>query len=156
MPAIEQWLVCLGDERVRRSVSSNGVIAMAGKKASAESGKAEVEAYLARVPEPARTTLEKIRAMIRAAAPAEATEAMGYGIPSFRYKGALVAYAAFKEHCSFFPMGSSAIEEFAAELKGFRTSKGTVQFAMDKPLPAGLVKKMVKARVAQNEAKAPK
>ena len=129
---------------------------MTGKKVNAESGKADVEAYLARVPEPARTTLEEMRAMIRAAAPPEATEAISYGIPSFRYKGALVAYAAFKEHCSFFPMGSSAIEEFAEELKGFRTSKGTVQFAMDKPPPDGLVKKMVKARVAQNEAKAGK
>jgi uncharacterized protein YdhG (YjbR/CyaY superfamily) len=127
---------------------------MAVQKASAESGKAEVEAYLARVPEPARVTLEAIRAMIRAAAPKEATEALSYGIPSFQYKGALVSYAAFKEHCSLFPMGSSAIEEFAEELKGFRTSKGTIQFPVDKPLPKSLVKKIVKARVAHNEAKA--
>jgi uncharacterized protein YdhG (YjbR/CyaY superfamily) len=125
---------------------------MAQKK-SAEAGKAEVEAYLARVPEPARTTLEKMRAMIRAAAPKEATEAISYGIPSFQYKGGLVAYAAFKKHCSFFPMGSSAIEEFAEELKGFRVSKGTIQFAVDKALPAVLVKKMVKACVARNERK---
>ena len=76
---------------------------MAVKK-SAESGKAEVEAYLARVPEPARSTLEKMRAMIKAAAPKDATEAISYGIPSFHYKGALVWYAAFKKHCSFFPM----------------------------------------------------
>jgi uncharacterized protein YdhG (YjbR/CyaY superfamily) len=123
-------------------------------KASAETGKAEVEAYLARVPEPARTTLEKLRATIRAAAPAEATEAISYGIPSFQYKGGLVAYAAFKRHCSFFPMGWGAIEEFAAELEGYRVSKGTIQFALDKPLPAALVKKMVKACAARNEAKA--
>jgi uncharacterized protein YdhG (YjbR/CyaY superfamily) len=127
---------------------------MAVKNASAETGKAEVEAYLAQVPEPARTTLEKMRAMIRAAAPREATEAISYRIPSFQYKGGLVAYAAFKDHCSFFPMGSRAIEEFAEELKGYRVSKGTIQFALDKPLPAGLVKKMVKACVARNEAKA--
>jgi uncharacterized protein YdhG (YjbR/CyaY superfamily) len=126
---------------------------MAVKRTSAESGKAEAEAYLARVPEPARATLETIRATIRAAAPKEATEALSYGFPSFQYKGALVAYAAFKEHCSLFPMGSSAIEEFADELKGFRTSKGTIQFPMDEPLPKALVKKIVKARVAQNEAK---
>jgi uncharacterized protein YdhG (YjbR/CyaY superfamily) len=129
---------------------------MAGKKTNPEAGKAEVEAYLANVLEPARTTLGKIRAMIKAAAPAEAAELISYGIPSFRYKGALVAYAAFKKHCSFFPMGSSAVEEFAEELKGYRTSKGTIQFALDQPLPAGLVEKMVKARVAQNEAKAGK
>ena len=127
---------------------------MAGKKASAETGKAEVEAYLAQVPEPARTTLEKMRTMIRAAAPKAATEAISYKIPSFQYKGGLVAYAAFKDHCSFFPMGSRAIEEFAEELKGYRVSKGTIQFALNKPLPAGLVKKMVKACVARNEAKA--
>jgi uncharacterized protein YdhG (YjbR/CyaY superfamily) len=126
---------------------------MAVKKVSAESGNAAVEAYLARVPEPARTTLETIRATIRAAAPKEATEALSYGAPSFQYKGALVSYAAFKEHCSLFPMGSSAIEQFAEELKGFRTSKGTIQFPADKPLPKALVKKIVKARVAQNELK---
>jgi uncharacterized protein YdhG (YjbR/CyaY superfamily) len=125
----------------------------AKKQISPESGKAEVEAYLAMVPVPARTTLEKIRAMIRAAAPAYATEGMSYAMPAFKYKGALVAYAAFKDHCSLFPMGSSAIEEFAEELKGFRTSKGTIQFPVDKPLPKALVAKIVKARVALNEAK---
>jgi uncharacterized protein YdhG (YjbR/CyaY superfamily) len=121
---------------------------------SAEAGKAEVEAYLARVPEPARTTLEKMRAMIRAAAPKEATEAISYRIPSFQYKGGLVAYAAFKGHCSFFPMGARAIEEFAEELIPYRVTKGTIHFALDKPLPAGLVKMMVKACAARNEAKA--
>jgi uncharacterized protein YdhG (YjbR/CyaY superfamily) len=92
--------------------------------------------------------------MIRAAAPKEATERISYQMPSFHYRRALVAYAAFKEHCSFFPMGSSAVEEFAEELKGLRTSKGTIQFPLDKPLPKALVAKIVKARVAQNEAKA--
>ena len=127
---------------------------MAGKKTDPGNGLAAVEAYLAQVPEPGRTTLEKMRAAIRAAAPKDATEAIGYGMPTFRYKGALVGYAAFKGHCSFFPMGWAAIEEFADELKGLRTSKGTIQFALDKPLPAALVKKMVRACVARNEAKA--
>jgi uncharacterized protein YdhG (YjbR/CyaY superfamily) len=126
---------------------------MAVKKTSAESGTAAVEAYLAKVPEPARTTLEKTRAMIRAAAPKEATERISYQMPSFHCKRALVSYAAFKDHCSLFPMGSSAIEEFAEELKGFRTSKGTIQFPLDKPLPKALLTKIVKARAAQNEAK---
>jgi len=112
-----------------------------------------VEAYLARVPEPARSTLEKVRAAIRSAAPAEATEAISYGMPSFRYKGGLVAYAAFKNHCSFFPMQASLIDTMKEELKGYRTSKGTLQFPVDKPLPAALVKKMVKARVAENDGK---
>jgi uncharacterized protein YdhG (YjbR/CyaY superfamily) len=127
---------------------------MVARKVNPEAGKAEVEAYLARVPEPARTALEKLRATIRAAAPKEATEAISYRMPSFQYKGGLVAYAAFKRHCSFFPMGAAAIEQFATELKGYRVSKGTIQFALDTPLPAALVKKMVKACVARNEAKA--
>ncbi len=110
-----------------------------------------VDEYLAGVPEPARSTLGKIRATIRAAAPAEATEAISYRMPTFRYKGALVAYGAFSDHCSLFPMGSSAIEEFAEELKPYRASKGAIHFPLDKPLPAALVKKIVKARVAQNE-----
>src|ERR1700677_1903207 len=97
---------------LRRGQCAKGAIAMAVKKASAESGKAEVEAYLARVPEPARTTLEKMRAMIRAAAPKQATEAISYKIPSFQYKGGLVWYAAFKRHCSFFPMDNSLADEF--------------------------------------------
>lgn len=118
-----------------------------------ENGTKQVEAYLARVPEPARSTLDKVRAMIRAAAPAEATEELNYGIPAFRYKGALVGYAAFKKHCSFFPMQASLIDALGDELKSYRTSKGTLQFPMDKPLPATLVKKMVKARVAENERK---
>jgi len=126
---------------------------MAPRPHTPEEGKAAVEAYLAAVPEPARTTLEKLRATIRAAAPKAATEAISYSIPSFQYKGGLVAYAAFKNHCSFFPMGARAIEEFAGELEGFRVSKGTIQFALDKPLPAALVRKMVKACAARNEAK---
>jgi uncharacterized protein YdhG (YjbR/CyaY superfamily) len=127
---------------------------MAVKKASPEAGKSEVDAYLARVPEPARGTLEKTRAMIRAAAPKEATEAISYRIPSFHYKGALVWYAAFKNHCSFFPMDLSLLDQFAEELKGYKTSKGTIQFPVDEPLPKALVTRIVKARVAQNEFKA--
>jgi uncharacterized protein YdhG (YjbR/CyaY superfamily) len=127
---------------------------MAVKKADAESGRAEVDAYLARVPEPARSTLEKMRAMIRAAAPEDATEAISYKIPSFQYKGALVWYAAFKKHCSFFPMDLSLVDEFGDELKKYKTSKGTIQFPVDKPLPKALVMRIVKARVALNKGKA--
>ncbi|MGA2650351.1 MAG: DUF1801 domain-containing protein [Terracidiphilus sp.] len=126
---------------------------MAVKKTAVD-GKAEVEAYLARVPEPARTTLEKMRAMIRAAAPKEATEAISYGIPSFQYKGALVWYAAFKKHCSFFPMDHSLEEELVDLLKKYKTSKGTIQFPMDEPLPKSLVTRIVKARVTLNQVKA--
>jgi uncharacterized protein YdhG (YjbR/CyaY superfamily) len=129
-------------------------MAMVATKVTAENGKAEVEAYLAQVPEPARATLEKMRVMIRAAAPKAATEAISYGIPSFQYKGALVWYAAFKNHCSFFPMDHSLADEFREELKKYKTSKGTIQFPVDKPLSKALVKRIVEARVAANEAKA--
>jgi uncharacterized protein YdhG (YjbR/CyaY superfamily) len=108
--------------------------------------------YLARVPEPARSTLNKIRAAIRSAAPAEATEIISYRIPAFQYKGVLMWFAAFSDHCSLFPT-AAVIETFKNELKGYTTSKGTIHFPTDKPLPAALVKKMVKARVAQIERK---
>jgi uncharacterized protein YdhG (YjbR/CyaY superfamily) len=113
-----------------------------------------VDAYLAQVPEPARTTLEKVRAAIRSAAPKDATEGISYGMPAFRYKGGLVGYAAFKDHCSFFPMQASLIDEMKDELKSYRTAKGTLQFSQEKPLPAALVKKMVKLRVDENEIRA--
>jgi uncharacterized protein YdhG (YjbR/CyaY superfamily) len=110
-----------------------------------------IDAYLSTVPEPARTTLNKIRAAIRAAAPKQATEAITYGIPTFKYKGSLVAFAAFSKHCSFFPMSGSVIEKFKNQLEPFHTSKGTLRFPVDKPLSPTLVRKMVKVRIAQNE-----
>jgi uncharacterized protein YdhG (YjbR/CyaY superfamily) len=111
---------------------------------------ATVDEYLAQVPEPARATLTKIRASIRAAVPRDATEYITYGMPAFKYKGALVAYAAFANHCSFFPMSGRILDEFQDELQAYRTSKGTLHFPHDKPLPAALVKKIVKARIAEN------
>ena len=111
----------------------------------------DIDEYLAGVPEPAQTTLNKLRSMIRAASPAEATEAISYGMPAFKYKGSLVAFAAFSNHCSLFPMNSSLIKTFKKELEGFETAKGTIRFSVDKPLPAALLKKLVKARVAENE-----
>jgi uncharacterized protein YdhG (YjbR/CyaY superfamily) len=112
-----------------------------------------IDEYLAAVPEPARSTLNRIRAVIRSAVPSEATETLSYQIPTFRYKGALVAFAAFKNHCSLFPMSLGVIEEFKNELAAYDVSKGTIRFPLDKPLPAALLKKIVKARVAQNERK---
>ena len=112
-----------------------------------------VDEYLAGVPEPAQSTLKHLRAVIRSVVPKETTEVISYGIPTFRYKRGLVAFAAFSKHCSFFPLGSSALEPFKEELKEFRVSKGTLHFPMDKPLPDGLVKKIVKARIAQHEGR---
>jgi uncharacterized protein YdhG (YjbR/CyaY superfamily) len=128
----------------------------AAKHVSARSSSApkDIDEYLAGIPEPARSTLNKVRAAIRSAAPAETTEAISYGIPTFKYKGSLIAFAAFSNHCSLFPMSGSVIEMFKDELKAFQTSKGTIRFPMDKPLSAALLKKMVKARVAVNESKA--
>ena len=111
-----------------------------------------VDEYLAGVPEPGRSTLNKIRAAIRSAAPPETTEIISYKIPAFRYKGVLMWFAGFSNHCSLFPT-AAVVEAFKNELKGCTISKGTIQFPLDKPLPAGLVKRMVKARVAQVERK---
>jgi uncharacterized protein YdhG (YjbR/CyaY superfamily) len=111
-----------------------------------------VHEYIARVPEPARSTLYELRAVIRSVAPVEATESISYGIPTFKYKGMLAAYAAFSDHCSLFP-GAGPTIEFKDELKNFQTSKGTIRFAPNKPLPAALIKKLLKSRVAENKRK---
>jgi uncharacterized protein YdhG (YjbR/CyaY superfamily) len=123
------------------------------KPKSDNCGFEDVERYLARVPEPGQTTLRKLRAMIKASAPKETTEGLSYGLPAFHYKGALVAYAAFKNHCSLFPMQASLIDQMKDDLSAYRTSKGTLQFSPDKPLPASLVRKVVKARVSENVAR---
>ncbi len=133
--------------RMRRAKSGNRRSAGRGSGAPKS-----VDEYLAGIPEPARGTLKKVRAAIRSAVPAEATEAISYRMPAFRYKGVLVWYAAFAKHCSLFPT-ASVIAAFKKELKGFSTTKGTIHFPTDKPLPAALVKRMVKARVAQVEGK---
>jgi uncharacterized protein YdhG (YjbR/CyaY superfamily) len=107
--------------------------------------------YLARVPGPARSSLRKMRALIRAAVPAGATETISYRIPAFQDEnGMLVWFAAFSTHCSLFPT-AAVIEAFKEELKGLSVSKGTIQFPTDKPLPAELIKKLVRARVAQRK-----
>jgi uncharacterized protein YdhG (YjbR/CyaY superfamily) len=112
-----------------------------------------VDQYLAGVPEPARSTLDKIRSTIRSAVPSEATEAISYGIPTIKYKGSLVAFAAFSKHCSLFPMSYAVMATLKDQLKRFEVSKGTIRFPVDKPLPATLLKKVVKARIAEKERK---
>jgi uncharacterized protein YdhG (YjbR/CyaY superfamily) len=113
----------------------------------------DVDEYLAGIPEPARSTLNTLRAVIWSAVPPDATEAISYRIPTFKYKGPLLAFAAFPNHCSFFPMSPPVIEAFKNKLKGFQTSKGSIRFPVDKPLSAALVKKLVRARIAENERK---
>jgi uncharacterized protein YdhG (YjbR/CyaY superfamily) len=107
--------------------------------------------FLAAVPEPAQSALRKLRAQIAAAAP-DAEEYIGYAVPAFRQNGALVSYAAAKDHCSFYVQSPATMTAFAGELKGFKTSKGAIAFTPDKPIPAALVKKIVKARLAENAA----
>ncbi len=133
----------------KRKVKSGAHTAAAKPSAASKT----VEEYLAGVPEPARSTLKKVRATIRSVVPPETTEAISYGIPTFRYKGALVAFGAFSKHCSLFPMSLAVIKTFQKELKGFQTSKGTLRFPLDKPMPAALLKKLVKARLAEKERK---
>jgi len=111
-----------------------------------------VDEYLERIPEPARTTLNKVRSVIRSVAPTEATEGISYGIPTFKYKGMLASFAAFSDHCSLFP-GAGPTIEFKNDLKNFQTSKGTIRFAPARPLPATLIKKLVKSRIAENQRK---
>jgi uncharacterized protein YdhG (YjbR/CyaY superfamily) len=132
----------------KKRTSRQGAVAMRGKAAAKT-----VDEYLADVPEPARSTLKRVRAVIRSVVPAETTEVISYGIPTFKYKRGLVAFAAFSNHCSFFPLGSSVLDSFKEELKEFRVSKGTLHFPVDKPLPAALLKKIVRARIEQNEGR---
>jgi uncharacterized protein YdhG (YjbR/CyaY superfamily) len=109
-----------------------------------------VDEYLAKVPEPARSTLTHVRQVIRSAVPPETTEVISYAIPMFKYNGMLIGYAAFAKHCSLFPTGSGLIEKFKKELAAYKTSRGTIQFPSDKGFPDALLKKIVKARVKEN------
>ena len=122
--------------------------------ANNDDGSKDVDKYLAAVSEPARSTLQTIRATIRSIVPPETTEGISYGIPMFKYKGSLVWFAAFSKHCSFFPGSLAVIAAFKNELRDCATSKGTIRFPVDKPLPATLVRKLVKARIAENERRA--
>jgi uncharacterized protein YdhG (YjbR/CyaY superfamily) len=93
-----------------------------------------------------------MRAAIRSAVPREATETISYRIPAIKHRGIVVWFAAFSDHCSLFPT-AAVIEAFRKELKSLAISKGTIHFPLNRPLPVALIKKIVKARVAQLEAK---
>lgn len=109
-----------------------------------------IDEYLALVAADKRATLEKLRQAIQAAAP-KAEECISYGLAAFRLNGRpLVAFGATAKHCAFFPMSSSTVEEHKDDLANYDTSKGTIRFQPEKPLPATLVRKLVKARIAEN------
>lgn len=115
-----------------------------------------IDEYLAAVPADQRAALQKLRQAIHAAAP-KAEECISYQLPAFRLAGrALVAFGAATKHCSFYPMSGRTVATFKRELKGYDTSKGTIRFAANTPLPATLVKKLVKARIVENEQRAAK
>jgi len=112
-----------------------------------------VEDYLAALPVGSRAALEKLRKTIKAAAPG-ATEAISYQMPAFKDHGrVLVYYAAFKDHYSLFPASTAVMETLGDELKPYISGKATIRFEADKPLPTGLVKKIVRARLKENAAR---
>jgi uncharacterized protein YdhG (YjbR/CyaY superfamily) len=110
----------------------------------------EVDEYLAGLPSETRAALERLRATIRAAAP-DATEVISYRVPTFKHHGGLVGFAGFESHCSFFVMSPEVMEAHAEELEPYDTAKGTIRFAPDQPLPDAVVRKLVEARIKENE-----
>ena len=113
---------------------------------------ASVDAYLAGVPTDKRAALKRLRAAIKAAAP-KATESISYGVPTFKLDGhPLVGFGMATAHCTFYLMSYAAMRSQAIALKGYELGKGSIQFPADKPLPATLVRTLVKARIAEIEA----
>jgi uncharacterized protein YdhG (YjbR/CyaY superfamily) len=112
----------------------------------------DIDEYIGHFPDDVRGILEKIRLTIRKAAPS-AGEKIGYGIPTFTLEGNLVHFAAFKKHIGFYPT-PSGVEQFKQELSIYEGAKGSVQFPLDKPIPFGLISKIVKFRVQENLKKA--
>jgi uncharacterized protein YdhG (YjbR/CyaY superfamily) len=108
-----------------------------------------IDEYLVQQPPKSRTALEKLRQIILSVAP-DAEEVISYAMPAFKYHGILVGFAGWKNHSGFYPWNSRTVTEFKEDLKGYETSKGAVQFPLDKPIPVALVKKIVKARMKEN------
>ena len=108
-----------------------------------------IDEYLADLPDDQRQALEKLRKTIKSVAP-KAEECISYGLAAFRLNGMLVGFGATTNHCAFYLMSGSTVKDHKEELKGYDTSKGTIRFQPDKPLPTALVKKLVKARIAEN------
>ncbi len=113
----------------------------------------DIDEYLASIDEPHRTTLSKLRATILSVAPKGTVETISYGMPAFKFGKHIAAFAAFKNHCSYFPYSGAVIEMVGGDLDGYKTSKGTVQFAANKPLPKTLVKKLIDARMFEIAAR---
>jgi uncharacterized protein YdhG (YjbR/CyaY superfamily) len=113
-----------------------------------------IDEYLASVNSDHRHALQKIRQTIHAVAP-NTEECICYGIPAFRLNGrSLVFFGAWANHCALYPGSSATLKKFRSELRDFQTSKGTLRFSPGKPLPVALVKRLVKARIAENNDRA--
>jgi uncharacterized protein YdhG (YjbR/CyaY superfamily) len=113
----------------------------------------DVDAYIAAVPEPASGMLEKLRSIIRASAP-KAVEVISYQIPLYKHHGHLVAFAAFKRHVGFYLMSKRLMAEYKKEFAPYKKAIATVQFPIGEPIPAALVREIVKERITENEARA--
>jgi uncharacterized protein YdhG (YjbR/CyaY superfamily) len=111
----------------------------------------EVDAYIRQFPAPVRSKLAAVRRTVRKAAP-NAEELISYRLPAYRYHGMLVYFAAFKHHIGLYPT-ASGVRAFKADLDGFKTSTGAIQFPLDQPLPLDLIGKIVRYRVRENLAK---
>lgn len=132
-------------EYMKRTISKDEI---AKKSVPAES----IDDYLKAIPEKARVVLENLRSTIKKIAP-KASEKISYGIPTFNYLGPLVGFAAFKNHCSFYVMSYKVMDVFKKELEPYDKATATIRFSSDKPLPVALVKRLVRARLEENEAK---
>jgi uncharacterized protein YdhG (YjbR/CyaY superfamily) len=113
----------------------------------------DVDAYIAAVPEPARGMLKKMRQIVKATAP-KAVEVISYQIPLYKHHGPLVAFAAFKHHIGFYVMSKRLMAAHKEEFEPYQKAIATVRFPIGEPIPAALVKKVVKARIKENEARA--
>jgi uncharacterized protein YdhG (YjbR/CyaY superfamily) len=113
----------------------------------------DIDDYLAGMPQPVRATLEKLRKTIQLAAP-KATEAINYQVPTFRYHGMLVGFGASAKHCSLYVMSSTVLKTLKEKLRAYEVSTGAIRFTAESPLPVTIVKMIVKARMAENKARA--
>lgn len=137
----------------RRPIPSRRMVRMreapTEKPYPAQTGRSDaVEAYIAGVPEPAQSTLRQLREIIRSAVPAGSSEVISYGIPAFAFPKPFFGYAAFKEHLSVLPFSGSFFDGFDKELEPYSRTKSSLHLPFDKPLPAALIRKLVRARVA--------
>ena len=149
MPAVKKDKPPKG-ARKKPTAKRTSATTKAARQGTGAAAAAAVDAYLAAVPPAQRAALQRLREIIKSAAP-DAEEAISYRIPLYKHHGHLVGFAAFKNHCTFFVTSTSLLRKYAAELKGFTTAPSGIHFTPDNPLPAALVRKIVKERKAENE-----